>query len=791
MAQKRFGPTLDAGTAIIEKEGEKGITPSALGSSAMVGLMERGPIGELITTTGKKDLLAKTGGLIPGSLLPDAAQDFWDHSEGAGVLFLYRVTDGNEVKAELQLWDRKSPRNQVIKVEEKYGGAAGGKRDCYVVDLTAVPGDITGETTLELPIAFHPIYKDQFAGGRLYCTETTTYYEIVGNDESDGTAKTEMQLAADSTLETDFGSGTDEEFFIEVTQTDIWGRDRYVAVEILDGQLNPSTEWGMKIYVNDELVKTYPDLNSDPNASNYFVNMINDDSTNYYITVTDQWTGAITAGVRPANFYATIASADVSTDITEKQVDLATVLVESVQTGTGGPHTFTAFTYGAEVIKDSYDLDFTTVWALTSLDKQATHVFPAPVSATPYVADNVKSFGFTLTESTPASGDKIRAWILALVEDEVIGGRIFFPNQAFAPATGWLITDNDETTVDITTGDMTDGGAISGDTEVRLQYRQQLEYGYDGIATVDETHFLPAYDTGGSSEFEKTAGKGYGLIKFATPGVTDLLASSLTSISDAQTVERAGVAFCDYMNHIYRLEIPSTGTDEIVVRDYVQGVIGKSNYEKVCLHGFAKVSDPVLTDRLKTVPTCGMIMGLEAKVAKDYNGYHKVAAGTEVKLSRIRELLTGDTVLNGEILNPAGIQRIEQKGGNFVLWGARIPASDQSFKFVQHRELLSYYEHVLMNNFDWVIFALNDQIEQPGLIASLQSFFHPEWRKRALQGDTPEEGAEIKLDEENNTAATRAAGDMNADVTVWMADTIERFVITIGKKGAFESVASA
>lgn len=787
MAQKRFGPTLDAGVVVIEKESEKTIVPAQLGSTAYVGILERGPVGELITAVGKKDLLAKTGGLIPDSLLPDAAQDFWDHSQGAGVLFLYRVTDGKEVKATLILYDRKAGKNAVITVDAKNGGSWAGKRDTYVVDLAAVPGDITAETTIDLPVGFHPIQKDQFKNGTLISTETGNSYPIIGNDASDGTTKTELRLASDQTLQTDFASGTDVEFIIELESIDVWGREKHLAVEILDGQLNPSTEWGMKVYVNDELVKTWPDLSSDPNSSRYFVDLINDDPTNYYVAVTDLWVGSITTAVRPANFYTVVAD----TEIAAKQLDLATVIPVVTTAFTGGASTIAAFTYGAKVTPDTYTITYNgTTWDVVSTGKQANHTFPAASGGVPYVADNPYSFGFTITEAAPISGDVFTVTLLPLEADEAIGGRIFFPNEAWAPGQGFFITDNEEDTVDITTGDLTNGGTISGNITVRLQYQQQLTAGYDGIATVDELDFSPAFDVN-ISPFNDTADGGYGLIKFASPGITELISSSISSVDKAQVVERAGKDYAETRNHQYRLEIPKTATDEIVVKNYVQNVVGKSDHEKVCFHGYAKVSDPVLTDRLKTVPTVGMFHGREAKVAKDFDGYHKVAAGIDVTLPRIRELLTGDTKLNGEIINPAGIQRIEKKSGNFVIWGARIPAVDTAFKFSQHRELLSYYEQVLVQSFDFIIFAINDPIEQPALVAALQSFFYPEWVKRAVRGDTFEDAVQIKIDDENNTDATRAAGDLNADITLRLADTVERFIITISKAGVFDSSAAA
>ena len=78
MITRAFGPTRGAGTRIEEQEGEKTITPGALGFVGYAGIMEKGPVGELILISGgKTELLKVTGGIIPDSLLPDAAQDYF------------------------------------------------------------------------------------------------------------------------------------------------------------------------------------------------------------------------------------------------------------------------------------------------------------------------------------------------------------------------------------------------------------------------------------------------------------------------------------------------------------------------------------------------------------------------------------------------------------------------------------------------------------------------------------------------------------------------------------------
>ena len=101
---------------------------------------------------------------------------------------------------------------------------------------------------------------------------------------------------------------------------------------------------------------------------------------------------------------------------------------------------------------------------------------------------------------------------------------------------------------------------------------------------------------------------------------------------------------------------------------------------------------------------------------------------------------------------------------------------------------MSYYENVLRESFDWIVFAINDSITEKLALAALRSFFLPEFAKRALRGDTFEEAAKLKIDAENNTDATRAAGEMYADISLRLADTVERFIIRIGKQGIFDAV---
>ena len=101
---------------------------------------------------------------------------------------------------------------------------------------------------------------------------------------------------------------------------------------------------------------------------------------------------------------------------------------------------------------------------------------------------------------------------------------------------------------------------------------------------------------------------------------------------------------------------------------------------------------------------------------------------------------------------------------------------------------MSHIESILLENFDFIVFAINDETTQSGLITTLQAFFTPEWQKRALRGATFEQAVGIKIDDENNTNLTRAGGDLNAEISLRLADTVERFIITVGKLGVFDQI---
>jgi phage tail sheath protein FI len=119
-----------------------------------------------------------------------------------------------------------------------------------------------------------------------------------------------------------------------------------------------------------------------------------------------------------------------------------------------------------------------------------------------------------------------------------------------------------------------------------------------------------------------------------------------------------------------------------------------------------------------------------------------------------------------------------------VLWGDRTISSATAWKFKHQRETMNYYINVLREGFDASVFAINDRVEWAKIRTALIGFFFTQYARRALDNTLPfSDACIIKIDTENNTGATQAAGDLNVEVTVAIVNTVERLKFSIGKTG--------
>lgn len=770
---RRFGPTRGAGTVIEEQEGDKTISPGALGWAGYAGLMEKGPVGKLMLISSKTDLIARTGGIIPDGFLPDCAQDYFSLANGAGGLALVRVTDGNERQAEATLYTRNAgPLTPMGMLKAHNGGRWGGKKQTIRGELTA-PGDLT-ETTLQLPVPLATAFAtDELKGGYVeLAAVANTRYPIIGN-----TATGLVSVASDQTMLTDKGVSVNDVFYIVLEN-----EGKAISYRITDGEDNPDSEFAIEVFVDGAAVKKWGNLHTDPMNARYWVNVINNDTGNYYVEAVDLWTGAHTALIRPANHYGAIATVT------------ATVLTAVIHDFTvnspvalGNP-TFALGTTTDAMLRQTITITMTAATTGTAV----SDVFGAlgtvtlgtlfdPVNAAGGALENKFVPPFTVTAGgTPlVATDTLVINYKPFIADSLIGGQLF-PDKVNAKLESYRIIDNNHVSITVAAGsDLTASGAPTD--KFMVVAALEMADGRDGNADVSDADYVQqAWDVD-NSPFNDIAGQNLGLVKFATPGVT------------STTVQKAGIAYAEAMNHQYRYEVASNVVTETAVLTAVNDTLGRSDYAVLAFPSYGDVPDPdpafAREGRLKTIPLTGMIHGREARIAVDYDGYHKAQAGIDATLPRVLKIPTLDRKLNEELLNPAGIAVIKKKGGNFVIWGDRTLHRDPAWRFKHQREQMSYYEQVLEESFDFIIFAINDAVSDKLAETALISFFLPEFVKRALRGNTFKDAAIIKVDEELNTDATRAAGDKIASVSLRLADTVERFIIKIGKQGIFEDVA--
>jgi len=771
MTQRTFGPIRGAGTQIIEREGDQPITPGALGWRGFVGLLEKGPTDELIWLSSPDIAKRRIGSYISDSLAPDAILDSFKTASGAGGVLAVRVTDGNEVQAQYNLYARRgSLLTPIGNLKAHNGGRWGGKLKRYTDDLALI-GDLTN-TTLDTKDT-SSFETDEWVGGYVQLSggsNSAKQYPIIGN-----TSAGVITVAADQTMLDDLNAGTPADLRYYLVREN---ESKALSVEIKDGDENPDTEFGLYIYVDGDLVSTYPNLSMDPNSSRYWESIINEDTANYEVVAEDTWTGAITADIRPANIYGII-------DAITATVLTAAIHDFTINSPGGGDPTMTLGTTSDAMIAQKITITMTSPTAgdvvsdkFGSLGSITLGTLFDPPNAAGGAVTNKWAPPFTIDAGGTAlvATDTLVINYKPFVADELINGALY-PDKVNAKRENYRITDNDHKTITVVDGsDLTASGAIND--EFTVVAPMEFEGGRDGNADIADADYLQAWDTS-NSLFNRIVDKGLGLVKFATPGVT------------ATAVQKAGIAYAYAKNQQYRIEVPSNVTTDDAADEYVNETIGRSNYVAVSFPSYAYVADPEGgTDGiLKLTSRTGEIFGREARIAVDNGGYHRAGAGLIATLPSVLKLTTGERIINEELLNPRGIAVIKKKQGNYVIWGDRIPSTDPEWKWKHQREQMCYYENVLRESFDWIIFSLNNPETRQRAYTALRQFFQLEYDNQALDNDYDfEDACIIKVDDEINTDAQKEAGNMIAHVALKLVGTVERFIISIGKQGIFTSV---
>lgn len=321
-----------------------------------------------------------------------------------------------------------------------------------------------------------------------------------------------------------------------------------------------------------------------------------------------------------------------------------------------------------------------------------------------------------------------------------------------------------------TTATGTDGDLL------RLEWAEKLVGAADTALTDEEYRLawavLPTFLSG-------MVEQNTGAIKVAMPGVTE---GGVQGLMQGWAYNVNAVAYC---------EVPPAYPLGQAREWHAANLRAapSADHHAVLFPSYLQIPNPYGSG-LYEAPITGYVLGLEAKAAVDARGYHRAPAGMGFRIgiakalpSVLRILGAGGTASWLEQANAYGFRPIRVKGGDFFVYGDRIPGFQRRI-WLHKRLTLSHIGRVLLTNLDGFHFAPNDQATWSDVKAAFREVFEPwvraGWFFSAAGGTDVEDFVAIRVDGALNDQATRSAGVMKAAVGFEIVDTAETVEVTLG-----------
>ena len=886
---RRIGAQFGPGTSVEEVAAQNQIQRQTLGVAAFAGTARKGAANDLIVMRSEADVYRYIGRPRAGEFGVQAAVDYFVAAQGApGAVLFTRVTDGNEVPSLLRLMTREDACREVGIIRAASGGRWGGQEAFAFGEATVA----SAVTALTIDTGVTTWTEDQWKGATLTFDEVSNrQYTVVGN-----TAAGVLSVASDQNLASELTGHADANWRLELE----FSADN-VSVRILDGDLNPRTEFRVEVYENGSLIPeaVWPNLSIDPDSDNYWVTQINERVGNVWIVAEDTFAGGEPiAAARPSNGYGFYESHSGSTlTVRTFNVDYGNLLDEAegvitmpdttddniaqilTLTATGASsYTVTSSVFGAvgngnqsgfvsqipwvpsftmDNLPGETISDFTAGETLTirykpleagrlaggdlfpdkdqspsqslriesnthntvsvsqsiNLDDFINIVQEAEATATitfPAQADLAagNTDYFTLTSSNGTS----RTWFFDVAGNSTAGAGVpagavavdvsgdtsasdvagAFEGPLGFPALGFTVTragavvtveqptvgpaGNIETSENVASAnfELTDftGGTLASTNTYQVSYLQSLGGGRDGEANVGDAEYMAAWDPR-DALFNRARGRGFGVLEMATPGVSSSL------------VERAGANYGNARSHIYNSQAPSDVLSSQQALDHYEQNIGRNDHLSVDVTGYVYIVDPEsASGRLKQTSVIGMKLGEASRIANATGGYAKPPAGVQSPLQQVVRPVKELSNFSTEVLTPRGLNVIAFRNGNYVPWGNRMFALNNTWSFKNQRKQMSYYANILIESFDLELFDINDPGLWDSLYSRLDEFFSDELENSQLDRALGRnEAYQIKIDEDNNPDESRELGDLNVSLLVKLANAVERINFSLDKDG--------
>ena len=179
------------------------------------------------------------------------------------------------------------------------------------------------------------------------------------------------------------------------------------------------------------------------------------------------------------------------------------------------------------------------------------------------------------------------------------------------------------------------------------------------------------------------------------------------------------------------------------------------------------------------VPPVGHLAGIYAR-SDAQRGVHKAPANEVIQGALGVTALLNDA--EHGVLNKANVNALRVfPNSPPMVWGARslTHPENTAYRYVNVERLLIYIERSLQTGLRWAVFEPNDFTLWKKLERTVTEFLTRVWRSGALFGRAAEQAFFIKVDEEVNTAGTRALGQVIVEVGVAPVRPAEFIIIRL------------
>lgn len=512
-----------------------------------------------------------------------------------------------------------------------------------------------------------------------------------------------------------------------------------LGIEITAGQKFPATHFGLTVRFNDTVVYQVSDASLDPVDRYYVEPLINDDgrnicyqseSQNYnqWITVESLWDSAYTTGisadVRPVNGSGPALAVLPNRIYTVANLDYSRVVSRFLF-----PDPYAQGRSSVRVSRASAPTAISgTISSLGTVVTGTGSVFRTQVKPGDYLYDPVS---------------KTARRVRAVISDTLLNLDTTFavnvPALTKGQVAGFLECDPGYNLTTLT----------SIGRSFNVTYPELLKGGYDGDLAALNPYSYTQY-LGQDRDMLSGAfwGKGLGLVKFALPGVSDVVA------------QKAAANYAQYASYEFRTEIPSNYTSATTAEQYVNNILGRNDCISVAFPSYAYVNSAIAAGE-RFVPASGDIMGGEASYANANSGYHYSFAGVKAVMSRITRLPVSLSPQDEQLLNLAGIVCVKKMQGNIVVWGARGPAISPMYDFLHARRIQSNFVRMFLESRQLLeqLFQPNQPYLLDAIIMVLNNWALNEYKKGTFtQYLTFEQAVEIRGQNSGNSLITDGDG---------------------------------